>query len=210
VKSLTKPLLWLGGIVVVGAALVILIPRGTEPSPAPAPETTASSPPAQTGQPATPPPAAGTGTGSDTLPWMNPNAASQQTAAATRARSAINPPQPSASEVARAVVAVREQAIHNERTADELLRQIDAMKASGQAPKGVNLDALRSNLLVAKRAQALARELAELTQQADTPARKKRIEDITHELQGLQSQLRYDVGGPTAAQAAPAVLGRKQ
>jgi len=208
VKSLTKPLLWLGGIVVVGAALVMLIPRGTEPSPAPAPETTASSPPAQTGQPATPPPAAGTG--SDTLPWMNPNAASQQTAAATRARSAINPPQPSASEVARAVVAVREQAIHNERTADELLRQIDAMKASGQAPKGVNLDALRSNLLVAKHAQALARELAELTQQADTPARKKRIEDITHELQGLQSQLRYDVGGPTAAQATPAVLGRKQ
>ncbi|MGB3392074.1 MAG: hypothetical protein WA956_01245 [Stenotrophomonas sp.] len=141
---------------------------------------------------------------------MNPNAAGPQATAATRALSTARAPQPSASEIARAVVQVREQAARNERNADELLRQIDAMKASGQVPQGVNLDALRNNLLVSKRAQALAREIAELTQKADTPARQKRIEDITHELQGLQSQLRYDVGGAAAAPAAPAVLGRKQ
>ena len=50
-------------------------------------------------------------------------------------------------------------------------------------------------------AQALAREVAELTQKPETAGREQRIQDITRELQQLQSQLRYDVGGPGAAPA---------
>lgn len=207
-KPLAKPLLWLGGAVVIGAALVMLIPRGAEPPQAAPQEAGAGGEPGPTSHPA--PVAAPPATGMDTPPWANPNAAGPQPTSATRALSAASQLQPSASDVARAVVQVREQAARNEHNADELLRQIDAMKASGQAPQGINLEALRNNLLVAKRAQALAREVAELTQQADTPARQKRIEDITHELQQLQSQLRHDVGSMTAAPAAPAVLGRKQ
>lgn len=207
-KPLAKPLLWLGAAIAVGATLVMVIPRGPEASRTPAPETAVGNSPGQTGQAATPMalPAAGT----DTLPWMSPGAGGAQATAATRAQSTANPLQPSSSEITRAVVQVREQAVRNERNADELLRQIDAMQASGQAPPGVNLDALRNNLLVSKRAQALAREVAELTQQPDTPARQKRIDDITRELQGLQSQLRHDIGSPTTAPATPAVLGRKQ
>lgn len=206
-KLPSKPLLWLGGIVVIGAVLVMQLSRNTGPAQVlPQEAGTGSEPgPSAPPPPATAPSAAGT----DTPPWMDPGSRPRMTAA-NRALSRTEGLQPSASEVARAVVQVREQAARNEHAADELLRQIDAMKATGQAPQGVNLDALRNNLLVAKRAQALAREVADLTQQADTPARQKRIDDITHELQQLQSQLRHDVGSMAAAPVAPAVLGRKQ
>jgi len=142
---------------------------------------------------------------------MNPDAATSQATAATRvASTAKQEAQPTPGEIASKISQIRRQSDHNKREAGELLRQIDAMKASGQAPRDVNLDALRDNLLIAMRAQALAREIAELTQQADTPARRRRTEEITHELQQLQSQLRYDVGGTAAAPTTPAVLGRKQ
>ena len=207
-KRLAKPLLWLGGVVVIGTMLVLLIPRATEPALAPAAET--AEPAALVQTEPTDGAISAPAMSADTPPWMAQGASAPRATAAASANLRATPTLSSTGEINRALAQVREQAARNERNADELLSQIDAMKASGQVPDGVNLDVLRSNLLVAKRAQMLARELAELTQQADTPARKKRIGDITGELQELQSQLRYDVGMPMAAQAAPAVSGRKQ
>ena len=202
-------LLWLAGAAIVaGLVLVFALRTGTErtepatsaPAPAAAAATTAHTPAA---------PAATVPT--DTPPWLGGGSGGSQKAgapAATRALSAISAPAPSAAEQARTVATLREQAVRNERTADELLRQIDTMQATGQTPPGVNLEALRSNLLVTKRAQVLARELAELTQQPQGADRQQRILAITSELQQLQGQLRYDVGTPTAAVPASPPGGR--
>ncbi|KAF1687280.1 hypothetical protein B1992_04685 [Pseudoxanthomonas broegbernensis] len=195
-----KPLLWLAGVlVVVGLVLVFALRAGSDRAAAPAPADAPAVPPAASA--AAPAPAAAAAP-AETPPWLS---GGQKAAApaVTRALSAVAPHVPSAAEQTRKVAELREQAMRNERTADDLLRQIDAMKASGQAPPGVNLDALRSNLVVTKRAQVLARELAELTQQPETSDGQQRILAITAELQQLQSQLRYDVGTPAAV--APAV-----
>jgi hypothetical protein len=202
------PLLWLGGIVVVGLVLVALVRNGSSPAEAVVERssdgTAASSAQAGHDMPASPPPTAAT----ETPPWMGAGAtAPQHPNAASRALSTAGQHVPAPSQVAQAVAQIREQAARNEHNADELLRQIDTMKSSGQVPPGVNLDAIRNNLLVAKRAQSLAREMAELTQQADAPARQQRIANITQELQQLQSQLRYDVSAPGAAAGVPAVPG---
>ncbi|MGE4459955.1 MAG: hypothetical protein AB7D31_11920 [Stenotrophomonas sp.] len=90
--------------------------------------------------------------------------------------------------------------------ADDLLAQLDQLEKSGKAPADVRLDALRNNLLIAKRAQALAVELAESTQKPDSPAQRQRNAAILAELQQLQGQLRYDVA-PANLPAAP---GRAQ
>ncbi|KRG88301.1 hypothetical protein ABB34_00410 [Stenotrophomonas daejeonensis] len=88
--------------------------------------------------------------------------------------------------------------------ADEMLMQLDALEKSGKAAADVPLDALRNNLIVAKRAQLLAREMAESTQLPDSPQRRLRNAEIIAELRQLQGQLRYDVG------AVPAAPGRAQ
>jgi hypothetical protein len=202
------PLLWLGGIVMVGLVLVALVRNGSSPAPVEAEQANdgvaAASTQAGPGVTDTAPTTAAT----ETPPWMGAGATGPQyPTAASRALSAPGQRAPVPGQVAQAVAQIREQAARNEHNADELLRQIDTMKASGQVPPGVNLDAVRNNLLVAKRAQSLAREMAELTQQADAPARQQRIADITRELQQLQSQLRYDVSAPGAAAAATAPPG---
>lgn len=191
-----KPLLWLGGIVIAGVLLIAVLRAGSDRA-APMREQAVA-----VQAPAAAPPAPAADAAIDTPPWLTAPGAGASNA--TRGLPAPGQRAPTAEETARAVAQLREQALRNERNADELLRQLDAMKASGQAPPGVDLDALRNNLLVTKRAQVLARELAELTQRPDAPDRRQRILSISTELQQLQSQLRYDVG--TGAAAAPPVL----
>lgn len=203
-----KPLLWLAGALVVAGLVLVFALRSGADRAADAADTAPAAAPAPDASPAAVPAAP---VATDTPPWMGGQGSGAQrpgAPAATRALSAVAPAVPSAAEQARTVAKLREQAEQNERTADDLLRQIDALQASGQAPPGVNLDALRSNLLVTKRAQVLARELAELTQRPDDPDRQARIAAITAELQQLQGQLRYDVRSPTAAAPAAAPGGR--
>lgn len=200
-----KPLLWLGAIVLAGVALIAVVRSGAGHSEATPSVAADAAPTPDTAIPAAP---AGV---QDTPPWLTAPAATRATG--TRVPAADGRAVPTPEQTTRAVVQLREQAIRNERTADELLKQIDALKASGQAPQGVDLDALRTNLTVTKRAQVLARELAELTQQPSGPQRQQRILAITGELQQLQSQLRYDAARPGAAplplpQAMPAAPGR--
>ena len=119
---------------------------------------------------------------------------------------AAAPPAAAATDIGRSLADIRLKSGNNMRMADDLLAQLDQLEKSGKAPADVRLDALRNNLLIAKRAQALAVELAESTQKPDSPAQRQRNAAILAELQQLQGQLRYDVA-PANLPAAP---GRAQ
>ncbi|WP_433852389.1 hypothetical protein [Stenotrophomonas nitritireducens] len=208
-KPAVKPVLWAGALVAVGLLTVVLLRQGTPENPgiaAPvssAPETGAA-PPAPVvpaGHTAEPPP-----------PWMN-NGAPGTAAAATVAR---QPPavfggrQPTRAELAQALLQIREKAAQNDRAANELLRQLDAMQASGKLPPNINAEALRNNLLIAKRTQELAREMGDLVAAPAGTDTQPRMNAIIAELQQLKSQLRYDVNLEAAAVSTAATPGRTQ
>jgi hypothetical protein len=124
-----------------------------------------------------------------------------------RAAATASPPAAAtATDIHRSLADIRLKSGNNMRMADDLLAQLDQLEKSGKAPADVRLDALRNNLLIAKRAQALAVELAESTQKPDSPEQRQRNAAILAELQQMQGQLRYDVA-PANLPAAP---GRAQ
>lgn len=190
--------LLLGGAAIAFGALVIVIGRGFVGNEQAAPvdriDTHASAAPA-------PMPAAVTGEA--TPPWLQDPAASGTTAiariAGADAAPAVNP-----ADIEKSLVELRRKSEHNTRAADEMLAQLDTLEKSGQVPPDVRLDALRNNLVIAKRAQVLALELAESTRQTDGTQRDQRNAEIIAELQQLQAKLRYDVGGPAAPAAGRA------
>ena len=187
-----KPLLlWTAAIIAVGL-LVVLAARSIgkqEPAAsavaAAAAENAPMSAPASTAPTEAPP------------PWMQqPGSA---IADATRiGQDTAATPTASPAAIQQSLVRIRQQSEHNTRTADELLAQLDALEKSGKAPADVRLDALRENLLIAKQAQLLAREMAESTQLPDSPQRRQRNAEIVAELQQLQGRLRYDVAATPA------------
>ena len=192
-----KTLLWTSALIAAGLLLVVVLREGKpQLAPLPAldmPATPASAAVAQATAGATPeaPP-----------PWMG-NAASTTAAASTAARSTplFEGRQPSREELAQAMAQIREKAEQNDRAADEMLRQLDAAQANGKLPPNINAAALRNNLLIAKRSQALARELGELVSAPDGASTQQRMNAIIAELTRLKGQLRYDVqtAGSTAA-----------
>lgn len=195
-KSNHKALL-LGGAAIAIGALVIVIGRGfvghQQAAPLDSIDSHASGAPA-------PVPAAVTGEA--TPPWLQDPGAGGTTAIAritgTEAP-AVNP-----ADIEKSLVELRQKSAHNTRAADEMLMQLDTLEKSGQVPPDVRLDALRNNLVIAKRAQLLALELAESTRQTDGAKRDQRNAEIITELQQLQAKLRYDVGGPAAPAAGRA------
>lgn len=199
-----KPLLWVAALVGVGILLLALLKwRGAEaPAPAPAPET------AQAVQPQAPAMApAAQDAGNQTLPWMQGATQPQGTAAAAAASAvpAFGNTVPTRAELNSALERIREKSLQNERAADAMLQQLDALQSTGKLPPGINADALRTNLKVAKRTQVLSRELGELINAPPGTDTKARMDAIVAELQQLQKQLRYDVG--TAAPVAAAGSG---
>ncbi|MBD9370293.1 hypothetical protein [Xanthomonas sp. XNM01] len=201
-----KPLLWTAAAIAVGV-LVILAVRslatGTD---------AASSPQVHGAQPAPARPGAGndipaaTGTGSDAPP---PWAQAPAVAGTTSSLSSVQAPRGTGPVTAQAAVdqtvaGVRLQAQQNTARIDGLLRDLDQAERSGQVPPDINLEALRSNLAIARRAQVLALELAETAQRADTPEQRQRHDAIINELQTLQGQLRYDLGPGAAGSVIPA------
>lgn len=141
----------------------------------------------------------------DVLPWDQPGGAAG--AAISRSQNALSVNAvPSPEQNRRSIAAIRQQSDQNLRQVDTLLQQLDEVEKLASVPAQVQLNALRNNLLVAKRTQLLAVEMAELTQQPDTPARKARNEAIIAELQRLKSQLVLDVAALPAA-AMPAANG---
>lgn len=197
-----KPLLWMFGAVALGLALVFTL-RGLgdrddadAPVDAPAPVDT----PLQVSAPAA--------AVEDTPPWMQGAAVTSGATGGVGAATALNPlngamtPDQVADPVA-AIASIRVQAERNVRAVDTLMVQLDALEASGQTPPEVELDALRDNLKLARRAQELALEMAESTQQPDSPQRELRTAQIIAELQTLQDQLRHN-------NAPAATAGRTQ
>lgn len=191
-----KPLLWGVGLAA-GGALALLAARhfgGDAAPPAPAPAGAAAASAAPLAAPAR----------EETPPWMQAEPVAGGTALPRAA--AATAPAASATDIGRSLADIRLKSDHNVRMADDLLAQLDQLEKSGKTPPDVRLDALRNNLLIARRAQSLAVELAESTQKPDSPAQRQRNADILAELQQLQGQLRYDV----APAGLPAVPGRTQ
>lgn len=196
-----KPLLWGGALIVVGALAVVALRGigGSDDAPAPAVHTAPAQEPAAA--PAVAPPSA-----DEPMPWMQGGGTPAGGTAIARV-AAGNAPQPVVqAEIDRSLADIRQKSEHNIRAADDMLAQLDALEKSGKVPPDLRLDALRNNLVIAKRAQSLARELAESTQLPDSPQRRQRNAEIIAELQQLQGQLRYDV----APAGLPAVPGRTQ
>lgn len=195
-KQAAKPLLWAGALVGVGILLLVLLKwRGAEaPAPAAAPETTlAAQPAAQATVPAA------QDADNQPPPWMQGAMQPQGTAAAAAsAVPAFGNRAPSRAELNQALERIREKSLQNERAADAMLQQLDTLQASGKLPPGINADALRDNLKIARRTQVLSRELGELINAPAGTETKTRMDAIVAELQQLQKQLRYDVGGPAA------------
>lgn len=203
-----KPLLWMFGAVALGLALVFTLRGlgdrdGDADAPVDAPA--AVDTPLQVSAPAA--------AAEDTPPWMQGAATPSGTTAGVGSAAALNPlngamtPDQAADPVA-AIASIRVQAERNVRAVDTLMVQLDALEASGQTPPEVELDALRDNLKLARRAQELALEMAESTQQPDSPQRELRTAQIIAELQTLQDQLRHN--NAPAATAGAATAGRTQ
>lgn len=193
-----KPLLWGAGLIAGGALAMLAVRQfgkdAAPPAPAPIAATAATAGTATGAQPSS----------EDTPPWMQAESIAGGTAM-QRAAAAAAPPA-SVADIGRSLSDIRQKSDHNVRMADDLLAQLDQLEKSGKTPPDVRLDALRNNLLIAKRAQSLAVELAESTQKPDSPTQRQRNADILAELQQLQGQLRYDVA-PAGLPAAP---GRMQ
>lgn len=189
-----KPLLWAAAAIAGGIVLVLAIRGlgGDTPAPAPAvpaPVAPIADEPALEAAPALPHTA-------ERAPWElgQPAAPSRATAATAASLSGRVPAQTmSPAEAAASIATIRQQSQRNVAMVDQLLVELDDLEKSGQAPPGMEFNALRGNLAIAKRAQVLALELAESSQLPDTPARRQRTGEIVAELQQLQGQLRYDV-----------------
>lgn len=189
-----QPFIWTGAAIVVGALLVLAI-RGVgdgDPVPAAQPAAVAAASGVQAATSAAAPAAA-----AEILPWAQGPATAARTPSSAVATAGALPANPVAAvgaiEAATAIATIRTQSQHNVKMVDNLLRELDELEKSGQVSPDMKIDALRDNLAVAKRAQVLALELAESTQQPDSPARQQRTASIIEELQQLQDQLRYDV-----------------
>lgn len=193
-----KPLLWLLAIVLGGVALVSAVRHG-------GPDDTGAATKAEP-VPATPavaaPAAVATMADESLPPWMSPTRGTAAATAVSRQQLAPTGPQPTRAELVQALAHIRSKAEQNDRAANELLRQIDTLEASGKLPANLDAQALRTNLYIAKRSQALTRELAELAVAEPGTETRPRMDAIVAELQQLQKQLRYDVSAGLLAPAA--------
>ncbi len=191
-----RPLLWTAGAIALGLVLVVVLrglgPRDAAPGPrtAPDPQPAALDSAVQRQTPAV--------VAEDVPPWLQDAPAAVGTGRGAAAPVAAMP-SPDLVDPVAAIDGIRTQARRNVRAVDDLMAQLDALEASGQTPPEVELATLRGNLEVARRAQQLALELAESTQQPESPQREQRTAQIIAELQALQGQVRYDVSPGAAA-----------
>lgn len=194
------PLAWAAAALAAGIVVLLLV-RGMGGEATPASEAA----PVERVQPAAPvavptgPEPAG-----DPAPWERAQPQAPATVPGTSGEAGRPAAVPEGFDADAQIATIRTQSRQNLAMVDDLLREIDALEASGKAAPEMQLGALRQNLGIARRAQVLALELAESTQQPDTPARRQRTDAIVAELQQLQGQLRYDLmpaGLPAPGQA---------
>ena len=186
-----------GAAILIGAALVLALRKG-EPAapPAPAPAAVVDAAPAPAAP--TPPPADAT-----PAPWETGPAMRTAAAPATAAMRVPPPPTSPDAQMRTAIAQMERQMAQNEAQAHAMLRQLNTAQATGSLPPGMNVEAARTNIQIALKAQQLGREMVALSQQPDSPARQQRMNQISTELIALREGLRYDVNTPAAAKAAP-------
>lgn len=201
-KPSTKPWLWAGGLIVIGLLFALPWLHGASDGPdtaesrseATATATTIAAPYSD----AASVPAA---SGGEAFPWeqtVHPAAPTQSGTPPT----IIQPGVLDHNVDPRSLVAMQQQVRESQQAADTLLKKLDEWQSDGKQPEGVNVDALRTNVLVAKRAQVLALEMMTLGKQPSSPERDGRVQTIVAELQQLRGQLRNDVSTPPSAPAA--------
>ncbi|WP_158613468.1 hypothetical protein [Luteimonas sp. 100069] len=196
-----RPLLWTLGAIALGLALVLTmrgLATGEDAPPAPIDAPSVVDAAVQPAAPAAAP--------EDTPPWLQGATTTSGTPGGAGSAVGLTPltgamPATDFADPVAAIATIRVQAQRNVQAVDDLMVQLDALEASGQTPPDVKLDALRDNLKVARRAQQLALELAESTQQPESPLRDQRTAQIIVELQALQAQVQYNVA-PVGAAAA--------
>jgi hypothetical protein len=197
VRPELKPLLWAGAATLAAVLLVAFLRPRTDPQAAPA----AGAVVAEPAIPAAAPEHRASDSEAGPLPWQRSSAADGVSAGAS---AHARPGPGGAMDRAQFMAAMQVQLQRNQAAADAALQRIAEVQASGQAPEGVDLDALRDNLQIAKQAQALAMELARIGGEADTPERAQKIAAITPQLLALQSRLQHDMASRPGAYAAPA------
>jgi hypothetical protein len=184
-----KPLLWIGAATLAAVLVIGFVRTGKDlpdqplPGMAQDPTEAAPRPPAR---------AAGDRVAvAGPLPW-------QRGLAGDTASVGTAPRDGQAMDRAQFMATMQTQLQRNQAAADAALQRIAEVQASGQVPEGVDLDALRDNLLIAKQAQSLAMELARTGAEPDSPARAQKVAAITSQLQLLQARLQQ-----SATVAAP-------
>lgn len=199
-KLRSRPLLWIGGVTVAVVLLISLLRTHQDRiEPPPAAATDAPPEPVATTQQ---PERSSRRPESEPLPWQGPvdGAASNSSAAPI-----LNAPQePRQMDRAQFMAAMQVQLQRNQVAADAALKHIAEVQASGQTPDGVDLDALRDNLQIAKQAQSLAMELARISGEPDTPERRQKVAAITGQLQALQGRLQQEMVLRPGSEAATA------
>lgn len=201
-KSSAKIALAAGAAVLAGVLLIAGLRRqAADPVPAvqPAPVATETAP--MELQPQAP-------ADSAPAPWQSGDPAQAGAPAAATANPPAFPSRPAmpAAGAQLSLQQMDQQLAQNEAQAQALLRQLDMAAATGSLPANVNIEAARTNIQVALKAQRLGREMAMLIQQPDSPQRQSRMARINGELNTLRNQLRYDISNtasPAPAQAAP-------
>lgn len=198
-KPELKPLLWVGAATLAAVLLVgVLRTRGERPAAAPA-DIAAADPGIIAS--AAPQERRASGSEAGPLPWQR---SLDQDMLPGGISSGARPRTAEAMDRAQFMAAMEVQLQRNQVAADAALQRIAEVQASGQAPEGVDLDALRDNLQIAKQAQSLAMELARIGGEPDTPARAQKIATITAQLQALQARLQQGIALQPGASATPA------
>jgi len=199
-----RPLLWIGGVTVAVVLLVSLLRTHQDRTEAtPAARVDASAEPiATTRQPDRP----SLRPESGPLPWQR--SVDGATPRSGTAPTSSGPQQPQPMDRAQFMAAMQVQLQRNQVAADAALKRIAEVEASGRAPEGVDLGALRDNLEMAKQAQSLAMELARLSGEPDTPGRRQKVAAITDQLQALQGRLQQEMALRSGSQAAAAAKTR--
>ena len=193
-KLKSSPLLWIGTVTLAAILLISMLhmrQNRTNPQPSKSP--------------ALPVPIASTSQQehsrirqeSGPLPWQQSFNASKSNSGSSPSKSNLQATNRPLNRT-QLMASMQSQLQRNQITVDAALKRIAEVQASGTAPAGVDLNALRNSLQISKQAQSLAMKLVEVSGERDTPERRQRIADITDELQAIQAQLQQEMTLPPA------------
>lgn len=141
-------------------------------------------------------------------PWARTQSTDSDTGAPADTRSAEDPER--AEQMRQLQQSMRgimtETSRRSQATNDHLRNALDTLQEMNDpaVTSQINLDAVRQNLEISIKMQALAQELQQVMAEPGGPARQQRLEATLAQFRQLQSQLRQDVSAPGATEVIPA------